>query len=239
VWADRYDAKAQDLFAMEGSIGEQVAAALQVALAEPERRAISARPTTNFEAYSYFLRAEALRTAPEDALNSAPRAVAMYERAVALDPKFALAFARLSMTHNGIYWANTDRTAKRLALVRAAAETAVRLDPNLAEGHLALGFYYYWGLRDYGRALGEFSTALERQPGNGDTLGARLLRGQGRFAEAAAHGARGRARPARSGTGVQLRHARTDVTRPYPDALIPGTPEPRPREAGSRPEVSR
>ena len=61
----------------------------------PSGATISTRPTENFEAYSYFLRGEALRTAPEDALNAVPRAVAMYERAVALDPKFALAFARL------------------------------------------------------------------------------------------------------------------------------------------------
>ena len=221
VWADRYDAKADDLFAMEGAIGERVAGALQVALAEPERRAISARPTANFEAYSYFLRGEALRTAQEDALNSQPRAVSMYERAVALDPKFALAFARLSMTHNGIYWANTDRTAKRLALVRAAAETAVRLDPDLAEGHLALGFYYYWGLRDYGRALGEFSTALERQPGSGEILSARaaLLRRKGRFAEAASHLARAVELDPRSPDLAFSLATTYGMMRAYPDAV--------------------
>jgi TolB-like protein len=136
VWADRYEAKAEDLFSMEGAIGEKVAAALEVALDEPERRSISARPTENFEAYSYFLRGEALRTAEEDAFNASPRAVAMYERAVALDPKFALAFARLAQTHGAIYWANTDRTAKRLTLMREAAETAIRLEPDLPEGHL-------------------------------------------------------------------------------------------------------
>jgi len=188
VWSDRYEAKTEGLFSMEGAIGEKVAAALEVALDEPERRSISARPTDNFEAYSYFLRGEALRTAEEDAFNAAPRAVAMYERAVSLDPKFALAFARLAQTHGAIYWANTDRTAKRLSLMREAAETAIRLEPDLPEGHLALGYYYYRALRDYDRALTEFSAALQRQPGRGDLLVARaaVLRRQGRFAEAAA-----------------------------------------------------
>ena len=192
VWSDRYEAKTEGLFAMEGAIGEKVAAALEVALDEPERRSISARPTENFEAYSYFLRGEALRTAEEDAFNASPRAVAMYERAVALDPKFSLAFARLAQTHGAIYWANTDRTAKRLTLMREAAETAIRLDPDLPEGHLALGYYYYRALRDYDRALAEFSAALHRQPGRGDLLVARaaVLRRQGRFAEAAANLAR-------------------------------------------------
>jgi serine/threonine-protein kinase len=128
VWADHYEAKTEDLFNVEGQIGERVTTALEVALGARERKTMSARPTENFEAYSYFLRGEALRTAEEDALNNSPRAVQMFERAVALDPTFALAFARLAKTHADIYWANTDRTAKRLSLVRAAAETAVRLD---------------------------------------------------------------------------------------------------------------
>ena len=202
VWADHYEAKTEDLFDVEGQIGERVATALEVALGARERKTISARPTENFEAYSYFLRGEALRTAEEDALNNSPRAVRMFERAVALDPKFALAFARLAKTHADIYWANTDRTAKRLALVRTAAETAARLDPELPEAHLALGYYYFWGLRDFGRALAEFSAAAERQPGNGEIFSIRgaILRRSGRLPEAVANLERARARPA-SGRG--------------------------------------
>jgi serine/threonine-protein kinase len=189
VWADHYDAKTEDLFDVEGQIGERVATALEIALGARERRTISARPTENFEAYSYFLRGEALRTAEEDAINNSPRAVEMFERAVALDPKFALAFARLAKTHADIYWANTDRTAKRLALVKAAADSAVRLDPELPEAHIALGIYYFWGLRDFDRALAELSAAAERQPGNGEIYSARgaILRRSGRLPEAVAN----------------------------------------------------
>ena len=221
VWADRYEAKTEDLFTVESSIGERVATALEVALDEPERRTISARPTENFEAYSYFLRGEALRTAESDAFNTSPHAVAMYERAVALDPKFALAFARLSQTHGNIYWANTDRTATRLALMRAAAENAVRLDPELPEARLALGLYYYWGLRDYERALSQFSAALERQPGRGELLEVRgaVLRRQGRFAEAAANFARAVELDPRS-PGPAFNLAMTyAMMRNYPDAV--------------------
>ncbi len=221
VWADRYEAKTEDLFSVEGTIGERVAAALEVALDEPERRTISSRPTENFEAYSYFLRGEALRTAEEDALNASPRAVDMYERAVALDPTFALAFARLAQTHGAIYWANTDRTANRLARMRAAAETAIRLDPELPEAHLALGLYYYRALRDYDRALGEFSTALQRQPGRGELLVARasVLRRQGRFAEAAANFARAVELDPRSPEAAFNLAMTYAVMRAYPDAV--------------------
>ena len=192
VWADHYEAKAEDLFTVEGQIGERVAAALEVALAPRERETISARPTDNFEAYSYYLRGEALRTAEEDALNNSPRAVEMFERAVALDPKFSLAYARLSVTHADIYWSNADRTSKRLALVKAAADSAIRIDPNLPEAHVALGRYYYWGFRDYDRALPEFTAALDAQPGNTEALTARaaMLRRRGRLTESIANFAR-------------------------------------------------
>jgi serine/threonine-protein kinase len=191
VWADRYEAKTEDLFTVEGTIGEKVAAALEVALDEPERRTISARPTENFEAYSSFLHGEELRREP-DVLNTVPRAIVMYERAVALDPKFALAFARLALTHGDLYWSNIDRTARRLAQMRPAAEKAVQLAPDLPEAHLALGMYYYRGLRDYDRALAEFSAGLRRQPGSAELLGARaaVLRRRGRFVESAANYAR-------------------------------------------------
>jgi serine/threonine-protein kinase len=68
----------------------------------------------------------------------------------------------------------------------------LRIDPGLTEGHYALGLYYYWGFRDYTRAIREFSTALDRQPGNAEALSSRaaLLRRQGRVAEAAANFAR-------------------------------------------------
>jgi serine/threonine-protein kinase len=189
VWADHYEAKTVDLFDVEGQIGQRVATALEIALGARERKTISARPTENFEAYSYFLRGEALRTAEEDALNNSPRAVQMFERAVTLDPKFALAFARLAKTHADIYWANTDRTAKRLALAKAAADSALRLDPELPEAHISLGYYYSWGLRDFGHALAELSKAAERQPGNGEIFSIRgaILRRSGRLPEAVAN----------------------------------------------------
>ena len=221
VWADRYEANTEDLFAVEGRIGEKVAGALEVALQDRERRAISARRTENFEAYTYFLRAEALRTAVPEALNSRPRALAMYERAVALDPTFALAFARLAQTHGEIYWANTDRTAKRLSLMRAAAETAVRLDPTLPEAHLVLGYYYYRGLRDYDRALAEFAVGLQRQPGQDELLLARgaVLRRQGRFAEAAPDLARAAELDPRSAQKAIILSSSYGRLRDYPNAV--------------------
>jgi len=221
VWGDRYEAKTEDLFAVEASIGEKVAASLEVALDEPERQTISTRPTENFEAYSYFLQGEALRRGDENGLTRYPRAIAMYERAAALDPKFALAFARLALTHGDIYWSNIDRTANRLALMRTAAEKAVQLAPDLPMAHLALGFYYYRGLRDYDRALSEFSAGLKQQPGNSELLMGRasVLRRQGRFVESAANFARAVDLDPRSPDATFSLAGTSAALRDYPNAV--------------------
>ena len=221
VWADRYDATTNDLFAVEGTIGEKVAGALAVALGERERQTVSTRPTASFEAYTYFLRGEALRTTEEDEFTASANAVTMYERAVALDPRFALAFARLAETHGNIYWASTDRTAKRLTLMHDAAETAVRLDPDLPEGRLALGYYHYRARRDYDRALREFAAGLERQPRRSELLVARgaVLRRQGRLAEAAADFARAVELDPRSPESAWTLGTTYLLMRAYPDAV--------------------
>jgi len=94
--------------------------------------------------------------------------------------------AQLSLTHDQLYWFYYDRTEQRLVKQKEAAEQAIRLRPDLAEGHLALGFYYYHGRLDYERALKELESARKLQPSNGKVyfgLGA-VHRRQGRWAEA-------------------------------------------------------
>jgi serine/threonine-protein kinase len=91
---------------------------------------------------------------------------------VALDPRFAVAYARLAEAHAAMYWFYYDRTDARLELARQAAEQAVRLAPDRAEPHIALGYYYYWGHLDYPRALEHFRAARARHPNNSDLLAA-------------------------------------------------------------------
>ncbi|GJG88098.1 hypothetical protein tb265_32790 [Gemmatimonadetes bacterium T265] len=187
VWADRYAADAGDVVAVEGAIGERVAAALELALGARARETLAARPTADFEAYTHFLRGEALRTAPTAEAGEKLEAIAEYEWAVARDPTFALAYARLSQVHSRVAHDNVDPSAARRALARATADTAVRLAPALSEAHLALGYSLYYGRRDLDGALGEFTRALALHPG-AEQLEARgyVLRRQGRFAEAVA-----------------------------------------------------
>jgi serine/threonine-protein kinase len=83
-----------------------------------------------------------------------------YTRAVQLDPKFALAWAHLSVVHTLTY-AEEEPTAERLALAKRAVDTAFGLQPTLGEAHLALGLYQYRALRHYDAALKAFDDAIE------------------------------------------------------------------------------
>ena len=159
---------------MQSRIAERVATALNLALQPPERAALGARPTADLRAYDFYLRGNeyfsragdpaGLRTAEE-----------MYTKATELDPSFALAFARLARSHIWQFHLFSDRTAARLAKARAAADSALKLQPDLPEAHLALGQIHYWGELDYARALHEFRTAQAGDPGNGDLAWARGL----------------------------------------------------------------
>jgi serine/threonine protein kinase/Tfp pilus assembly protein PilF len=187
LWSEAYDAVLGGIFQLQSDIAEKVTQGLHVSLLEPDRRRLAAQPTSNLEAYDYYLRGQQhLEGWVERDLRLA---VQMFERATKLDPRFAIAHASLARAHAKLYWQYHDRTAARLAKAREAAERAVLLGPNLPESHLAMGYYYYWGGLDYDRALQEFEIARRGDPSNSDLFQAiaAVERRQGRFAEAAAN----------------------------------------------------
>ncbi len=77
----------------------------------------------------------------------------MFERAVELDPEFALSYAALSKEHSWTHFVGWDRTEERLSRAKVAVDKALELQPELPEAHLALGYYHYYGYLDYERAL--------------------------------------------------------------------------------------
>jgi serine/threonine-protein kinase len=173
LWAGRYDETLEEVFQVQSRIAEQVATALDLALQRPDREALAARPTENLRAYDFYLRGNDFFNRPGDPAGYRS-AEAMYTKATDLDPAFALAFARLARTHISEFhfW---DRTGERLAKARKAADSALRLQPDLPEAHLALGQIHYWGELDYDKALREFRIAHARDPGNSDIAWARGL----------------------------------------------------------------
>ena len=185
LWAAVFDTVLADIFAVQAGIAERVSDALDIALANPERQALAARPTDNLEAYTYYLRGLDYMGRPAEQNYRLART--MFERAVAADPKYALGYANLARALDYLYW-YYDRTDERRMSVKRAVDRALELEPNLAEGHLALGYYYYHGYLDYDRALTEFATARRRQPNSSEVWAAEAFvrRRQGRWEDAAA-----------------------------------------------------
>ncbi|MFX0198151.1 MAG: protein kinase [Candidatus Hodarchaeota archaeon] len=185
IWTQNYDKNMSNIFRLQSDVAEQVAQALDIILLEPERQALASRPTENIEAYDYYLKGNIYynRSYLKSDLSMA---IQMYEKAVELDPMFTLAYARLSRSHVFMYHLFYDRSEERLALAEQAIDKAVKLNPDLPEVHVALGWYYYQGYLDYNRALKEFAIARKSQPKNSDLLlgiGA-VQRRQGKFDQA-------------------------------------------------------
>jgi serine/threonine-protein kinase len=186
VWADRYERVIADVFAMQSEVAENAVKAMGVTLLPREQSALQRVSTNDLEAYELYLRGREF-----DGRGLARRdiegAVKMYQAAVEREPRFAQALAGLASANLMMYWEYYDRSQERLVKAKEAAERAVELRPDLADSHTALGYYFYWGLLDYPRALSEFSAALEIQPNNGEALNGTgaVLRRQGRWEEAA------------------------------------------------------
>jgi eukaryotic-like serine/threonine-protein kinase len=187
IWAQPYDAVFSDVFKMQSDIASQVAGAMGITLLQPERKSLEVAHTGNSEAYDLYLRGNdyAHRSYREQDFRIG---IQMYEKAVALDPKFALAYAKLSEAHSALYWFHYDHTKERLDKAKAAVDEALRLHPDLPEGHSSLGYYYYWGFLDYDNALKELALAQKSRPNDARVLlgiGA-VQRRQGKFELAAA-----------------------------------------------------
>jgi len=163
LWSDRYDAVLADIFQVQSDIAEQVAQALDITLLEPERRALASRPTENMEAYEYYLQGNNYYTRRGFIESDSRIAIRMFERAVELDPGFALAYARLCDIHSHMYALRYDHSQERVAMAKQAVDKALQLDPDLPEAHYALGRYYS-AIKDRERALEQYAIVLKSQP---------------------------------------------------------------------------
>ena len=185
VWANRYDRTLADSLGLQGELAGEIADALRVTLSPEEKARVEAKPTGNPDAYVFYLRANQIARNPDTLLEDYKTAEQLYRQAIALDPNFALAHARLASTCAAIFHFYEPLESWK-DKARAEAELALRLQPNLAEAHLALGQYIYWIEGDYDRAVQEFDQALHLSPNNADIgqLIAAIKRRQGHWQEA-------------------------------------------------------
>jgi TolB-like protein len=189
LWAETYDRKLTDTFSVESEIAKGIAAALQAKLTGREEQALAVKPTNNPEAYDAYLRGLAFETRSSLSFDASRKAVDFYERAVQLDPKFAVAWARLSRADALMYFRFEDTTAARRDAAKAALDIAQKLDPNSPETLLCLGYYQYLVLRDFGAAKATFSRVSNMLPGNSEVRGAlgRVTRRQGHWDQSIAY----------------------------------------------------
>src|SRR5437773_11315061 len=188
LWADTYDRKLVDIFAVESEMAKAIADALQAKLTGGEQQALAAKPTNNSEAYDAYLRGLALDARASSPIDS-EKVVGFYERSVQLDPTFALAWARLSRANSQVYFGGLDSTPARRDATERALNTAQKLQPNSPETLLAQAYYQYWVRRDYELAKATFGHVKELVPGSSDVPAALALiaRRQGHWDQSVAY----------------------------------------------------
>jgi TolB-like protein/Tfp pilus assembly protein PilF len=188
IWAEDYDRELTDVFAIQSDLAQKIAGELRAKLSPTEKAQIEQKPTENSEAYLAFVEGHDLLTRPDRLRADTEKAEQLFEKATRLDPNFSKAFAALAWVQDWMYH-TFDPTPARKAKAHATAEEALRLEPDLPEGHLALGFYHYYCERNYQWALEEFAIAKKSLPNSADVylaIGA-IQRRQGKWAESTAN----------------------------------------------------
>ncbi|HWG10969.1 MAG TPA: tetratricopeptide repeat protein [Rhodanobacteraceae bacterium] len=167
VWAETYDRNLDNVFTVESDVAAQVADALQVKLLPKEKQALAKVPTHNAYAYQALLRGEAAQQRADASWKQPDidAAISAYQEAVAADPQFALAWARLAYAYVWtINFVSSADAQTMAAKSKQAFDKALALNPDLPEAHVAAGFYHEWAKDDDVAAQAEFKRALALNP---------------------------------------------------------------------------
>src|SRR5207248_2746441 len=185
LWGQTYDRDLADVFAIQSEIAEKIADQLEAKISPREKAAIEEQPTKDLAAYDLYVRATALIDKAVD-WKDCFQAADLLNQAVARDPGFLLAYCRLAEAHDVLYFTSVERTPNRLALAKAAIDSAFRLKPDSGEAHVALAAHFYLGYLDYDRARDELAIAVRTLPNNARIfeLSGRVDRRQGRWHDA-------------------------------------------------------
>ena len=165
LWAESYNRKLDDVFGVEGEVASAIADQLNTRLSGTEKKAVTDKPTQNTAAYDAYLRGLSIEhnDYSYDAFELAARA---YAQAVQLDPKFAIAWARLGVIRSFLYFNGVAPVENTAAAVKEAADRAMALAPEAGESWIAVGAYRYRVQRDFAAAFAAYQEALKRLPNN-------------------------------------------------------------------------
>lgn len=164
LWTGQFDEQYTNIFAVQDSISERVAAALKIRLGGEGKR----RPTENVEAYQLYMKGRFYLlkgTKPET-----DTSIAYFGQAIAADPNYALAYAGLADAYRGRAVGGEMPSVEAFPQSRTAALKAIELDGTLAEAHANLGHVMFWYDWDWNAAENQYKRALEFDPNSADTL---------------------------------------------------------------------
>jgi TolB-like protein/cytochrome c-type biogenesis protein CcmH/NrfG len=183
LWAETYDRKLSDVFGVQSEIAQKIAGSLEAKLTGREKEAINVGGTKNPHAYEYYLRGLAQRNKSSEP--DTKQRIDAFRRAVELDPNFAEAWAMLAI-EQAIIFRSPEQSNELEENVRHAADTALRLAPDSALAHQAMGLYYGYCRDDNQAGLEQLEIARDLAPNDGAILSALgiLQRSRGKIDEA-------------------------------------------------------
>ena len=191
LWADKFDEKFTDLFAVEDKLSERLASTLALQLTGEEKQLLVKRYTNNAEAYQAYLKGRFFWS--KWTKESLLKAIEAFEQALQLDSNYAPAYSGVADAHNLLGYLGFVPPREAFPKSEAAAREALRLDDKLGEAHLSLAktkFFYDW---DWPGSEREIQRALELSPNVADvhSMHGTYLMAMGKFDEALAERKRG------------------------------------------------
>jgi TolB-like protein/Tfp pilus assembly protein PilF len=168
LWAETYDRQVTDIFAIQTDVALQIAAALEAKLSPDEQTRVRKGPTGDVQAYRLYLQGR--RWLTRYSSEGYARAIEYFDQAIARDPGFALAWASLAMTYTELVEIGVAEPDKGYPRAIEAAANALRLDPELGEAHVAMGFLQCVREFDWTGAEQSFGRALALSPSSADAF---------------------------------------------------------------------
>jgi TolB-like protein/cytochrome c-type biogenesis protein CcmH/NrfG len=165
LWAESYNRKLDDVFAVEGEVATAIADQLNAKLTGAEKESLSVKPTSNPLAYDAYLRGLAFQGRVDAFESSISKSIEAFEEAVRLDPQFGLAWAQLVREY-GLAYINFKQTSQLKQAARQALENALKLAPSQAETQLADGLYHHYFELDYEIAKTRYQAVRQQFPNN-------------------------------------------------------------------------
>jgi len=170
VWANEYNSKWSEVFALQSEVAQSIASELMVVLSPEEVEKMAEKPTENLDAYQAYLRGRYYAGQPHFSIQDWSLALQGYQDAVDIDTTFALAYAELALAHARLIYLRQDLSALRLEKAKQAATKAIRLGSDQPRVQIAIGYYYLYAYRDEDQALRHLEIAEKSLPNDVEIL---------------------------------------------------------------------